>query len=63
LKFLKKKAFPKIKFSLTGIFCHQKPIVDIGLSTAPELGDILFVYIHTDSQEIKATIPYYCKQK
>lgn len=48
-----KATFPKIKFSVTGIFCHQKPIVDIGLSKAPELGDILFVYIHTDAKSKK----------
>src|SRR6218665_1383559 len=38
-----KHNFPKIKFSVTGIFCHQKPIVDIGEAKNPELGDILFV--------------------
>ncbi len=43
-----KTVFPKYKFSVTGVFCHQKPLVDIGLTKSPEIGDILFAYIHTD---------------
>jgi hypothetical protein len=44
-----KTAFPKTQFSVTGIFCHQKPIVHYnGTVKNPELGDILFVYIYTD---------------
>lgn len=42
--------FPKTKFSVTGVYCHQKPIVDIGLSKCPELGDILFVYRYTNQR-------------
>ena len=45
--------FPDTKFSVTGIFCHQKPIVNIGASKNPELGDLLFVYIHTDARGAK----------
>lgn len=36
--------FPDYDFSVSGVYCHQKPIVDIGLDKKPELGDILFVY-------------------
>lgn len=37
--------FPDYNFSVVGIYCHQKPIVDIKQTKKPELGDILFVYI------------------
>lgn len=37
--------FPDYDFSVTGVYCHQKPIVDINLDKKPELGDILFVYV------------------
>ena len=40
-----KAVFPKSKFSVTGVFCHQKPLADIGLTKDPEIGDILLVYI------------------
>lgn len=43
-----KVVFPKTKFSVTGVFCHQKPLADIGLSKDPEIGDLLLVYIYTD---------------
>lgn len=33
-------------FSVSGVYCHQKPIVDIGLDKKPELGDVLFVYVY-----------------
>lgn len=36
--------FPDYDFSVSGVYCHQKPIVDINLDKKPELGDILFVY-------------------
>ncbi len=36
--------FPGYDFSISSVYCHQKPIVDIGLDKKPELGDILFVY-------------------
>lgn len=36
--------FPKYDFSISGEYCHQKPIVDANLGKKPELGDILFVY-------------------
>ncbi len=44
--------FPNYKFALTGVFCHQKPLVNIGLSTNPEIGDLLFVYVDTDKNNI-----------
>lgn len=37
--------FPNYDFSISGVYCHQKPIVDINLNKKPELGDILFVYV------------------
>lgn len=37
--------FPNYEFSVSGVYCHQKPIVDINLDKKPELGDILFVYV------------------
>lgn len=37
-------AFPNDHFIVTGIFCHQKPIVNIELSKNPELGDLLLVF-------------------
>lgn len=40
--------FPRNKFSVSGVFCHQKPIVDIGCGKNPELGDLLLVYIDKD---------------
>ena len=43
-----KAVFPKSKFSITGVFCHQKPLADIGLKKAPEIGDLLLIYIYTD---------------
>lgn len=36
--------FPNYNFSVSGVYCHQKPIVDINRNKKPELGDILFVY-------------------
>jgi hypothetical protein len=42
------RTFPTYKFSLTSIYCHQKPIVDIGSTKDPELGDILFIYVYKD---------------
>lgn len=38
--------FPNYDFSVSGVYCHQKPIVDINLGKKPELGDILFVYVN-----------------
>ena len=40
--------FPEMNFSITGAYCHQKPIVDIKMSKKPELGDLLLVYIDKD---------------
>ena len=48
-----KTIFPRNKFSVTGVFCHQAPLADIGLRTAPEIGDILFVYVYTDRMGLK----------
>lgn len=36
--------FPDYDFSISSVYCHQRPIVDIGLDKKTELGDILFVY-------------------
>lgn len=36
--------FPNHNFTVSSVFCHQKPIVNIGYRKKPELGDILFVY-------------------
>lgn len=40
--------FPGNTFSVSGVYCHQKPIVDIGWEKKPELGDLLLVYIDKD---------------
>lgn len=48
-----KAVFPKSKFSVTGVFCHQKPLADIGLSKDPEIGDLLLVYVYTDKRGSK----------
>lgn len=40
--------FPSTQFSISGVFCHQKPIVDIGCEKKPELGDLLLVYVDQD---------------
>lgn len=39
-----KLVFPSLEFSVTSVYCHQKPIVNIGLKKNPELGDLLLVY-------------------
>ena len=44
-------AFSEYQFTVSGIFCHQSPIVSMRTATPmkhPELGDILFVYAETD---------------
>lgn len=51
--------FPKYEFSVSGVYCHQKPIVDIHLDKKPELGDILFVYVG-GSNCCAAKIPGLC---
>lgn len=43
----------KFNWSVTGVYCHQKPIVDIGLDRNPELGDLMILYIHTDEFGVK----------
>jgi hypothetical protein len=43
-----KAVFPTNKFSVTGVYCHQKPIVNIGTIKNPELGDLLLVYTYQD---------------
>ena len=40
-----KMTFPTHDFSISGVYCHQKPIVDFSASKNSELGDLLFVYI------------------
>ena len=39
-----KGKFPQLNFNVTGIYCHQKPLVEFECKKI-ELGDILFVYI------------------
>lgn len=48
-----KAVFPSYEFSITSVYCHQKPIVDIGLEKNPELGDLLFVYVERDSGHMR----------
>jgi len=36
--------FPHFNISVTGVYCHQRPIVDIGEAKSPEIGDLLLVY-------------------
>lgn len=45
-----KVVFPQLKFSVTGVYIHQKPLADIGSSPNPEIGDILFVYRESNSR-------------
>jgi hypothetical protein len=42
------RVFKSLKFSVSSVFCHQKPLADFGESISPEIGDILFVLINTD---------------
>lgn len=42
------EVFPNDEFSITGVYCHQKPMVDIHESKRPELGDLLLVYMSED---------------
>ncbi|MDR2809598.1 MAG: hypothetical protein LBB84_03455 [Tannerellaceae bacterium] len=42
-----KEFFPDYQFGITGIFCHQKPIVKFK-ERGVELGDLLFIYKYTD---------------
>lgn len=45
--------FPNYDFSVSGVYCHQKPIVNIGLEKKPELGDILFIYVDRKQNGVK----------
>ena len=40
--------FPFRKFSVTGVFCHQKPFVDFCFGKGSELGDLLLVFVDQD---------------
>jgi len=43
--------FPRTKFSVTGVYCHQKPLAKLATGgKSPEIGDILFVYVYTDER-------------
>lgn len=44
--------FPHCQFSVSSVFCHQKPIVDIGKVKKPEVGDILLVYVDKQANGI-----------
>lgn len=48
LTILKLILHPKLQIGITSVYCHQKPLVDLGQSPHPELGDILFVLKYTD---------------
>jgi hypothetical protein len=48
-----KTVFTNAKFTVTSVFCHQKPLADIGVGKNPEIGDILFVYIYSDNTRSK----------
>lgn len=48
-----KAFFPRNRFSVTGIFCHQKPLANFGRNKTPEIGDLLLVYIYTDNKGAK----------
>ena len=50
LSILKLTLHPSLQLGLASVYCHQKPIVNIGTSVNPELGDILFVIKYVDSQ-------------
>lgn len=41
--------FPDFGFSISGMFCHQRPCADFGERPRPEIGDLLLVVIHNDS--------------
>ncbi len=45
-----KEIFPRKKFAVTGVYCHQKSLADIGLDKDPEIGDLLIAYIYTDEK-------------
>lgn len=40
--------FKQSKFTLSSIYCHQKPLANYGGIKNPEIGDIIFAIIHTD---------------
>lgn len=44
---------PQYQYALSGVFCHQKPIVDIGAIKKPELGDMLIAYIEETKYSVK----------
>jgi hypothetical protein len=51
LRYVFKSFLNEYLFSVTGIFCHQKPFVKmLGETISCEIGDLLLVYIHTDVQ-------------
>ncbi len=43
---------PGYQFAVSGAFCHQKPVADMGLSKNPEIGDLLVVYIEENKYSI-----------
>lgn len=54
LFYIIQSVFPSKELAVTGVFCHQKPIVSISTSVSMELGDLLFVYIDSDYDNRKA---------
>lgn len=50
LSILKLTLHPNLEIGIASVYCHQKPIVDFGANSNPELGDILFVIKYIDNQ-------------
>lgn len=48
-----KTVFPLFEFNVTGVYCHQKPIVEFEANKKPELGDLLLLYIDKSAGEIR----------
>ena len=44
---------PSYQYAISGMFCHQKPLADIGAGKKPELGDILLVYVEENKYSVK----------
>ncbi|MBR2208265.1 MAG: hypothetical protein IJ859_05575 [Synergistaceae bacterium] len=51
--------YPKHLFSVTGVFCHQKPFVNVNIKGKlknSELGDLLLVYVDHDNTQSEKMI-------
>jgi hypothetical protein len=45
--------FPHYNINVTGVFCHQRPIINIGEKKNPEIGDILFIFSNKDTNNVE----------